>query len=598
MICILDKSKISSLWLASVAEHVNLNLTLSQTSEDRFSHDVAHIYAFSGDVLKTQVTRTWEFNSTFPLRSIVIPKLVFSPLFYLIKFLSEAGIVTMSGWSIFCSTRLIMTVLSLWIDICVYRVLKFIKGDYSKGVLLVASSYVTLTYQCHTFTNSFETLLFSSLIYVIFTSSNSAESKHSRKKSKIVVTKTERVAERQVPEKPVVPYFSCVAFGIISVAGIFNRPTFVIFSFLPTLWWFYMLIKYSECTRHFVIQTFLITLSAAVTCSFFCAIDSLYFNNIPISDIISQVNYCLPLSSNTLECLKTVFSTYFVFTPWNFVQYNTKGENLAEHGSHPFYLHFCVNMPLLFGPLVYYLLKSMGACIKALIKASRNNQSDNHSHVSVIQSLTAFILFPILIFSIFPHQEPRFLIPLLPFMILLASISTESFSKNFIASFITLNVILTIIFGVMHQGGLIPCILKLQTLYTTDKITEDSSVSYNFIFSGTYMPPQFPLLIKSSKVKIWDLKGGNFDKVLNVIQNIKESIGNHDNIETRIFLITPGIIYDDLKRNNLNISLVDKFYPHLSFEDPPRIIVSKNFSIYSRFKQIYYQLFLLLLEVH
>ena len=37
-------TKISSLLLASVAEHASLSLTWSETSEDTFSHDEAHIH--------------------------------------------------------------------------------------------------------------------------------------------------------------------------------------------------------------------------------------------------------------------------------------------------------------------------------------------------------------------------------------------------------------------------------------------------------------------------------------------------------------------------------------------------------------------------
>ena len=39
---ILDKSKISRLYLVFVAEQAGLSLTLSHSSEDMFSHDVAH----------------------------------------------------------------------------------------------------------------------------------------------------------------------------------------------------------------------------------------------------------------------------------------------------------------------------------------------------------------------------------------------------------------------------------------------------------------------------------------------------------------------------------------------------------------------------
>ena len=566
---------------------------------------------FSGDIFDTEVTRTWEFNSTFPLRSIVIPKLLFSPVFYLIKSLSDAGVVILNGWMIISSTRFVMAVLSLWIDFCVFKVLKFMRGDYSKGLLLVAGSYVTLTYQCHTFTNSFETLLFSSLMYVIFLSStqviSSVENKHSEKKSKFVVTGT--VIENQVSKKPVSLYCASLAFGLISVAGVFNRPTFVIFSILPTLWWLYLLLKFSDSAQHFVQHTILMIASAAVTAAVFCFVDSLYFKDMSIFDLYNEVSYCLPFSSNTLICLKTVFETYFVFTPWNFVKYNTKGENLAEHGLHPFYLHVCVNMPLLFGPLVYYLLRSMANSVKTLTKVLRylpKIDRNKLANIDIILDakllLTVFILFPVLLFSIFPHQEPRFLSPLLPVMILLTCISVKSFTKLFIASFIVFNVILTIIFGMMHQGGLIPCILSLQTLYNTNKIRHNSSVSYNFIFSHTYMPPQFPLLIKGSNVKVYDTKGAGIETVIDLIQDINKSIDRDTDKESRIFLVIPSEVYKDkLQGRNLNITLVEKFYPHLSFEDLPRVAVATEnttFSFYSIIKQIYDQLFLILLEIN
>ncbi len=38
-------------------------------------------------------------------------------------------------------------------------------------------------------------------------------------------------------------------------------------------------------------------------------------------------------------------------TPVQFVLYNAVPGNLDQHGTHPLYLHFLVNIPLLFGPL-------------------------------------------------------------------------------------------------------------------------------------------------------------------------------------------------------------------------------------------------------
>ena len=46
MICILALSKVSRLYLVSVAERTGLNLTCSKIPEDTFSRDVAHIWAW------------------------------------------------------------------------------------------------------------------------------------------------------------------------------------------------------------------------------------------------------------------------------------------------------------------------------------------------------------------------------------------------------------------------------------------------------------------------------------------------------------------------------------------------------------------------
>ena len=580
-----------------------------------YSISFVHL-SISGDVFQTHVTRTWEFNSTFPLRSVVIPKLIFQPVFQIIKLLSDSGIITLTGWIIFSSARFIMAILSLWLDFCVYRMLRYIKKGYEEGLVLIASSYVTLTFQCHTFTNSFESLLFVSLIYIIFSSSfhilGTNRNNSSRKKSKLVVYKKTDEIDRltkSAMKGTRLSCFSCILFGMISVAGIYNRPTFVIFSFLPTLWWLSMVIRHSGSLKTVLVYSLLIIFSAMFTSVMFTSIDSLYFNSISVIDRLSDISYCLPFSVSTIQCLKTFISNHFVFTPWNFVQYNTRGHNLAEHGLHPFYLHFCVNMPLLFGPLMFYLLWSLPVCLNNILISIRkkilwgqnfinssNSSTDDTAIISRLP-LVVFILGTILIFSIFPHQEPRFLIPLLPLMILLVSLSGKPFDKIFSTAFIIFNVLLTVVFGFLHQGGLIPCILKLQASYSTHQIQEDSDVSYNFIFSHTYMPPKFPLLIQSSKVRVWDMKGGDFSTVLSTVEYIKHSDEKQNVAKSRIFLIIPYTVYDDLKGVKLNITLVDKFYHHLSFEDPPRLASLKKSNVLFLLREVYDQMLLLLLEI-
>ena len=46
-----------------------------------------------GDVYDVDVTRTWEFNSTAPIRSMVLPTILFGSPLYALKVRNTAGTV-------------------------------------------------------------------------------------------------------------------------------------------------------------------------------------------------------------------------------------------------------------------------------------------------------------------------------------------------------------------------------------------------------------------------------------------------------------------------------------------------------------------------
>lgn len=58
--------------------------------------------------------------------------------------------------------------------------------------------------------------------------------------------------------------------------------------------------------------------------------------------------------------------------------------------------------------------------------------------------------------SIMPHQEARFLCPLLVPLILIFTCKQPKLSRTFWLSWFLFNTITTYVFGVIHQGGLIP----------------------------------------------------------------------------------------------------------------------------------------------
>ncbi len=143
-------------------------------------------------------------------------------------------------------------------------------------------------------------------------------------------------------------------------------------------------------------------------------------------------------------------STYFVFpsrdsmfelTPLNFLRYNLLPANLAEHGLHPRWLHLVVNLPMIATPgLLLYVFWSewdytnprtaerpqekrkdsvRAGVMETLQRGETENlwrEQDRSSRYLVLHwvrwSGTTLL-------SIQPHQEPRFLIPLLTPMIAL-----------------------------------------------------------------------------------------------------------------------------------------------------------------------------------
>ena len=115
-------------------------------------------------------------------------------------------------------------------------------------------------------------------------------------------------------------------------------------------------------------------------------------------------------------------------------------ENLREHGIHPRYLHALVNMPIMFGPMA--LLSAFHFIRLSIVRVGGGSK---HQHVApptrrrstkrkrksscglplalgtMRLTLGACVITPLVILSCAPHQEPRFLLPLLPVLALLIS---------------------------------------------------------------------------------------------------------------------------------------------------------------------------------
>ncbi|KAJ2744103.1 alpha 1,2 mannosyltransferase [Coemansia sp. BCRC 34301] len=126
----------------------------------------------------------------------------------------------------------------------------------------------------------------------------------------------------------------------------------------------------------------------------------------------------------------------------NNVAYNSRRENLAAHGIHPQYTHALVNMPLLFGPLCLVL---------ALVRP--RSLIDVTAFASVVCGVS--------LLSLAPHQEARFLLPALPGMAICLRSYVRSRFPFFWPVWIAFNAALFVVFGALHQAGVVPVIAHL-----------------------------------------------------------------------------------------------------------------------------------------
>lgn len=189
-----------------------------------------------------------------------------------------------------------------------------------------------------------------------------------------------------------------------------------------------------------------------------------------------------------------------VVAPWNNLQYNLQADNLALHGVHPRITHALVNMPMLFGPLfLVFLVKILRQPRQVVWQA-------------------ACVAIPLALISLAPHQEPRFLLPLLVPLHLFAG-ATVAQSKWLRVAWIVFNVALAIFFGVLHQGGVLPFLLTMSessAVLSRACTFQDPGFTVNhntpLVFFKTYMPPRFALANPNrawgSAFQVVDLAGG------------------------------------------------------------------------------------------
>ncbi|OQS06694.1 GPI mannosyltransferase 4 [Thraustotheca clavata] len=458
----------------------------------------------------------WEYDPASPNRSILFPSVVAGIPYTIAKLLG----ITPSGYLFLLLPRFILTILSFGFDLTLYRVAKMYNIDAKGPLLTFATSWTTLVLLTRSFSNTFEAwlLMLSFAIYHLL---------EPKKYQGIFSKRT-------------------LLLGMILAFGSFTRFTFILF-FFPLgvalvlandqLLCLELAKKHDGHTmptgRRFlgIVETALGgALAFFATACAIVLLDTWYFHG---TKAISK-------------------ASDWVIAPLNNLIYNMDPAHLADHGLHSRSNHWCINMQLLFGPLSLLLL----------LKSRRWGL------------LFASVVFPVSMLSLAPHQEARFLLPVV-FPLVLATGSNVAASKWLTALWFVFNGVMVLWFGILHQGGLIPMLLSASNALPSPYCTNVSLDNvHTMLISGTYMPPRFAF--SPYFIDVIDERLENMATPLQTVLN-RLSRGNG---RTGIVFVYPAAWKDDVKAvlaPFTQIQLEDAFVgscgPFLSVESlPPNML--------------------------
>ncbi|XP_012278705.1 GPI mannosyltransferase 4 [Orussus abietinus] len=575
------------------------------------------IEVVAGDYFDIDVYKPWEFNTTFPVRSAIFPYMTVGISYSILCRLSSIssyifGSTLRSPYFLIVLPRLLICSLSFITDYCLYKICCIYGQNHRVRLIVYASSYVTLVYATRTFSNSIELILTSLLLYVVsgcmaYSGKVVRRSDYLSERYRKALSIVERVKYYKL--RASLPSHSlnhCFLLAAITVTGIFNRPTFIAFAFPPIFFWLHRGLGSKSVgfiDFHVRIFTFVIyCLPIALT---LILVDSFYFGYLTIAEIGS-----LKISMNN-----------FVVTPLNFMKYNLNNKNLEIHGLHPRLLHFIINVPLLFGILGIIGLITFG---KMLYSGSRGHWLELPRIQSITGLMTASFIVPIAMLSIFPHQEPRFIVPvILPIIFLYSSKLSESQATDIIhascensqrksafqSSSIKLgklqvvwclsNVILTLFYGFFHQGGVLP----LTSHFANELRAKPHLTHVHLYTSYTYSIPTALLQLRNTRktymssakhkyqlTKDFYLYEEGSKNVVEVQDSIAYKLQECEErfktmkLPYRLYYAIPATLLAEFAayntRNNsqfLNYRVVKTFYPHVTTEKLP-LIFNNEFS--------------------
>ncbi|XP_071798929.1 GPI mannosyltransferase 4-like [Asterias amurensis] len=537
----------------------------------------------AGDIFGFDVLRTWEFNSSRPVRSIFFPHITTGLGYKILQYLDSVGIVSVSSYTLLVFPRVIMALVSLLcIDYPVYMICQLLRIQADICLTVLASSYVSLTYHTRTFSNSYETMVFVLLLLLVVDSRldqfKPPETQPESKKKHQTKPSVNKVATR-----PNHGFW----IGVFVVEGTFNRITFPCYFLIPLIFWLTgSSTEFGVKAVREVVRNVIALLPGCLTMLISnLVMDSVYFGSLDATILTkphilySNLNYDF-LSNN------------ITVTPLNSLLYHLDSSNIAQHGLHPRITHIIANLPILYLPLVICFVSEL----LSLVSGTRQTQSTGFTGSSSRAFFALCFVTPVFLLSMVPHQEPRFIIPVLvPLVLLYAEFVMMSTSLPNIP-WIIWNLLGCIIFGFIHQGGIVPSIAHTHSL--TSQPVQNLPIHYHFVFYHTYMPPRHLALINQSMSTVFiddqhpetnllklpnimtyhDLMGSSSLTLSTTVEKLlcTKRTPTPQYYQKQVYVFAPASLDATFCRLGIkqNYKLVKTFFPHISTEDIPELMPS------------------------
>lgn len=493
----------------------------------------------AGHHFNSKIEPAWEFTTEHPIRCMLFPYVINTIAFKLVQLLSEEP----SAYLLIILPRLMFTLLSFVVDFCLYRLCCYHSPRglwYLPLSVIMQSSFACLTLFTRTLSNTIETILFSiALVLVCRTFRNNSRTTGSART---------RPIDKQ---DETLDYKNTLSLGIVISLGLFNRPTFPAFILVPLLFWLHEELLKTSFNYTKVIKRSIIPLvtSAGLTAFFMSLFDTIYYRS---NEFIVIMN---ALAKFDLDNLSHQLTDIWVITPYNFISYNTDLQNLSKYGIHLPFTHMLVNIPLLFNVLAYLFYCKLSLMLVGLGNYRPTISPNKTQTMMVLNILTSTVLI-----SFIPHQEFRFLLPLIvPFVYTFAF---NVYAKNsYLIAWVIINFTLTFFYSNIHQAGVIKSVMDMDIILKHE-LKSPINHKIDIIAARCYQVPLHLWNVPQNSTLVDYHTNGCFD---DFETNIKSEFARITSVEKPshqfkhdCYVMLPSVYLDSLVSIASNLSYVKK----------------------------------------